>query len=150
MNRKPSISASLEDYLEAIYMIIRDGRRPRVRDISEHLDVNMSSVTGALHQLADRNLVNYSPYAVVTLTEEGEKVAREITSRHLALKAFLERVLAVDESLADETACKMEHGMPREVVDRVARFVDFVESEQNGECNCLKRFHEDLECAEDS
>jgi len=149
MSHKPEISASLEDYLEAILVIIRDNKPPRVRDISERLNVNMSSVTGALHQLADRGFVNYSPYAVVTLTEEGEEVAREIAGRHSALKAFLERVLAVEENLADETACRMEHGIPREVVDRVVKFVDFFDSQKDAGCECIKRFHECMQHTED-
>jgi DtxR family Mn-dependent transcriptional regulator len=33
----------------------------------------------------------------------------------------------VEEKLADETACKMEHVIPRHIVDRLIKFVEFVD-----------------------
>ena len=64
-----TLSASLEDYLEAIFHIVRKKRAARPKDISRYLDVGNSSVTGALKALKARRLVNYAPYDVVNLTE---------------------------------------------------------------------------------
>jgi len=56
MQSTKTLSASLEDYLEAIYHIVREKKAARAKDISKRLGVNRSSVTGALHSLAERKL----------------------------------------------------------------------------------------------
>ena len=55
-----SLSASLEDYLEAIFHIVSEKRVARAKDISKRMHVNRSSVTGAMHSLAKKKLVNYA------------------------------------------------------------------------------------------
>ncbi len=66
-----TLSASLEDYLEAIYHLIAGKQAARVKDISKRLKVNSSSVTGALKALAERKLVSYAPYELVTVAAAG-------------------------------------------------------------------------------
>ncbi len=122
------LSASLEDYLEAIFHIVKQKGAAKVRDISQRLDVKNPSVTGALQSLAKRELINYAPYDVITLTQEGEKAARDVIRRHEALRKFLVTVLAVDEAEADENACRMEHVISSTVLERLIQFVKFVET----------------------
>ena len=50
----------------------------RPKDIADKLQVKPASVTGALKHLAEKKLVNYAPYDVVTLTAAGKKIAKEI------------------------------------------------------------------------
>ncbi len=123
-----ALSASLEDYLEAIYMIVLEKQVARAKDIAERLRVHRSSVTNALHALKRHALVNYTPYDVVTLTSKGKVMGAEIARRHEALNDFFVKVLAVDEKLADRAACEMEHAVPREVLERFIEFVDYIET----------------------
>lgn len=120
------LSQSLEDYLEAIYEIALKKKAARAKDISERLEVNRSSVTGALHMLADRNLINYAPYDLVTLTSRGEQAAAAISKRHAALRDFLVEVLGVEPGSAEQSACGMEHAVSEQILDRLTRFVDWV------------------------
>jgi len=120
------LSQSLEDYLEAIYEIARSKKAARAKDISERLGVNRSSVTGALHALSDRKLINYAPYDIITLTDHGERVAASISNRHEVLRDFLVDVLGVERSSAEESACGMEHVVSEEILYRLTRFVDCV------------------------
>jgi len=122
-----NITASMEDYLEAIYHISREHKVARAKQIASRMDVAMSSVTGALKHLAEHGLVNYDPYEYVTLTKEGRAVASDIAHRHTSLKSFLVNVLSIREPLAEETACKMEHAITGEVLERFLRFAEFVE-----------------------
>ena len=69
------LTASLEDYLEAVLMLVRQKRVARVRDIAKRVGVGMPSVTTALKGLARRELVNHDPYEAVTLTDRGREVA---------------------------------------------------------------------------
>jgi DtxR family Mn-dependent transcriptional regulator len=121
------LSASLEDYMEAIYHVVEEKQAARPKDIASRLSVSSSSVTGALRALAARALINYAPYDVVTLTDEGRSVAQEIVRRHEALQEFFVKVLSVSDGLAAEAACEMEHAVPRELLERFIRFVDFVD-----------------------
>jgi DtxR family Mn-dependent transcriptional regulator len=135
-----TLSASLEDYLEAIFHIVREKSAARPKDISTYLEVGNSSVTGALKALAARELVNYAPYDVVTLTPSGEKAARDVVRRHESLREFFIKVLAADNRLAEEAACKMEHEIPPELVDRCIRFVEFIEMCPHSDTSLLEGF----------
>ncbi len=127
MSDHEPLSASLEDYLEAIHHITTAKQAARAKDIALRLKVNSSSVTGALRALSARKLVNYAPYDVITLTPAGQIRALDIVRRHLALRDFFVKVLDVEETLADRCACGMEHDLPREILDQLARFVEFVD-----------------------
>jgi DtxR family Mn-dependent transcriptional regulator len=134
------LSASLEDYLEAIFRIVREQSAARAKDISMRLKVSRSSVTGALHALADRELINYAPYGVITLTDKGRVVAEDVLRRHEVLRDFFVKVLAVERKDADEAACKMEHAIPETILERFVEFVEFVERCPRGGSKWIKGF----------
>ena len=121
------LTASQEDYLEAIYNISAEKMAARAKDIAMKLDVRASSVTGALRNLGAMGLINYAPYDLITLTSEGKTVAEEIVKRHEALQKFLINVLGIDPKEADEAACRMEHSVPKAIIERLAKYSDYVE-----------------------
>ena len=123
MTIEEKLSSSMEDYLEAISFIIDEKQAVRAKDISKRLGVNNSSVTGALHALADKDMINYVPYDVITLTSKGEKIAKDVIQRHIALRDFFVNILLIDESEAEEAACKMEHGVSKNVLDRLTKYI---------------------------
>ena len=129
MKRKKKLSASLEDYLEAIYLIIRNHGEARAKEIMERLCVSGSSVTEALQLLAEKSLVNYQPYEAITLTPKGEKVVEDVLHRHETLHTFFIEVLGVDEATADKGACKMEHATSPEIIERMVKYTHFVNHE---------------------
>ncbi len=159
MAESESLSASLEDYIEAIFHIVRDKQAAKARDIAKRLNVNSSSVTGALQSLAKKGLVNYAPYDVITLTPEGETLAIDVIRRHETLYGFLVKVLSIDEAEAEETACKMEHVISPKILERLIRFVDFVEKcpmggttwdeEQGFVCRLMKTFGDCDRCIDE-
>ncbi len=142
------LSASLEDYLETILQIVETRQTARATDIGRRLKVSRSSVTGALHALAGRNLIHYRPYEAITLTREGRKRARDVIRRHEALRGFFLRVLAIESSAADEAACKLEHAIPEGVLERFTQFVDFVERCPRGGDRWIRGFGEYLACGQ--
>jgi DtxR family Mn-dependent transcriptional regulator len=127
MNTAKTLTSSLEDYLEAIYQLSREKKPARAKNISQRLGVNRSSVTGALHALAERKLINYAPYDIATLTPEGERVAANISHRHRVLNDFFVEILGVSRSEATDSACKIEHVVSETILDRLAQFVDFIQ-----------------------
>jgi DtxR family transcriptional regulator, Mn-dependent transcriptional regulator len=121
------LSASQEDYLEAIFHISADKMAARAKDIANYLDVKASSVTGALRILGKLELINYAPYDLITLTDKGKDVAEEIVYRHQALEKFLVNVLGIDREDADAAACKMEHHVPKAIIERLVKYGEYVD-----------------------
>jgi len=122
------LSASLEDYLEAIYHICNQKRAARAKDIVLRMGVHNSSVTQALRALSERGYINYAPYDIITLTAAGHKVASNVVRRHKTLRDFLVQVLALDEGTAQEAACKMEHAVSADILQRLVEFLEFMDS----------------------
>ena len=121
------VSASLEDYLEAILVLEREQRVARSRDIARRLKVSSAAVTGALRTLAGRRLVNYAPYGLITLTPRGKTLAGRVAHRHDVLRVFFQRVLQLDATIADETACRVEHAISLDVLNRLSAFMKLAE-----------------------
>jgi DtxR family Mn-dependent transcriptional regulator len=119
-----SLSASLEDYLEAIFCVSRLHGVARAKDIAEKANVGKSSVTAALKLLSEKGLINYDPYQYISLTEKGETEAQKILRRHEVLKEFLVEILHVEDDLAGKNACRMEHQIDEHVLDKLIEFVD--------------------------
>lgn len=124
--RTQKLSASLEDYLEAIFNLADDAGGARSKDIATTLGVARSSVTGALQLLRDKGLANHEPYGCVTLTQRGEAAAREVARKHDILTSFFADVLGVEREVAQRAACQAEHALGPEIIGRLLSFIDYV------------------------
>jgi len=117
----------MEDYLEAIFHISSEKQAARAKDIADRLQVNKSSVTGALRSLSEKGYVNYAPYDIITLTDKGRILAEDVVRRHETLKDFFIKILLLEEDEAEEASCKFEHAVSDKILDRIINFVEFVE-----------------------
>ena len=133
MDLSADLSASLEDYLEAIFLIVQDQRAARAGDIGRRLRVGRSSVTGALKALAERELIHYAPYERITLTRRGHELARQVVRRHEVLRDFFVKVLAIDRRQADAAACRLEHEISENILERFLQFVRYAEGADLGD-----------------
>ncbi len=124
---KRSVTEIQEDYLEAILVLQKRVGAARLSAIARHLNLHKSTVSTTLQLLKKQGLVIYEPYQLIALTPVGSKIAKQIYKRHIALRKFLMEVLLLDEKTADETACKMEHGLSAQVIDRFVKFTEFVD-----------------------
>ncbi len=121
------LSASQEDYLETIFFLSREEGSVRPKDIAGRMKVRAASVTGALKALAEKGLINYAPYASVTLTQQGREIAGKIAVKHEALLHFFTQVLGIDAAEAEEFACTMEHTIPDHILRRLVSFAEYTE-----------------------
>jgi len=118
----PTMTKSLEDYIETIYVLIKEKGAARVRDVAADLHVKMPSVVKAMAELKKLELVTQEPYGDIELTAKGRKVATGVLTRHTILKAFLLK-LGVTEKVADNDACLMEHILSAQTMDRIRDFL---------------------------
>jgi DtxR family Mn-dependent transcriptional regulator len=125
-NIRDKQTASMEDYLEAVIMLKERGRKATVTALSDFLNVKKPSVDWALKRLADNGLVIHEKYGDIELTPEGARIAAEVYRRHKALFSFLTDILRVNPAVADQDACRMEHALSRESINRLEKFIDFV------------------------
>ncbi len=138
---KNKLSQSLEDYLEAVYLIEKEKKVVRVKDISSLLKVKKPSVVSALKVLEAKGLINHEKYGYVELTPEGRREARRVYRMHRILKKFLVKVLGVEESVAEEDACMIEHYLHQKTFDRLVKFLEFIETCPEDVPFWLRSFH---------
>lgn len=122
------LSASMEDYLEAIAVSAGFHGEVQPGEIADAMEVSRPSVTSALRALARRGLVNYSPYSRVSLTEQGREKAGLVMRRHEVLRRFFAGVLGADQVMADRAACRVEHAIGEEITERLVKFLDHIEN----------------------
>ncbi len=116
------LSSSIEDYLETIYILKKSKKVVRLKDISKFLNVKMSSVHSALHVLKDKGMVVQEHYGYVELTKKGKLTAKKIYDKHNIIKKFLSNVLSIKESTAETDACKLEHFLSKESLNKLEHF----------------------------
>ena len=145
MAHRTALSSNMEDYLEAIFHISSEKQAARAKDIADRLKVNKSSVTGALRSLSEKGYVNYAPYDIITLTDEGKILAEDVVRRHETLKDFFIKILLLEEKDAEEASCKIEHAISDKILNRIINFVEFVEICPRGGQEWIKGFRRHCE-----
>lgn len=123
------LSVSLEDYIEEIYSQVLKKGNAKVTEIASALNVRKASVTGALNVLSDKKLINYAPYAPITLTKQGEKIAKDVLRKHQNITEFFESILGMDNGEAAEIACKMEHIVSEKLFNNMVKLTEYIKSE---------------------
>lgn len=141
-------TASMEDYLEAIAKLGEGRKVVKVKQISQMLGVKMPSVTSALKKLSEQDLVEHERYGHIKLTAIGNELARDVICRHEALTRFFAQALDIDRETAEEDACKIEHVISPLSMERLAKFVEFIEACPLGGANFPTRFEYYLEHGE--
>ena len=116
------LQESGEDYLESILKIDRTKGVVRSVDVANDLNVSKPSVSRAMHILAERGFIQIEDNVLV-LSESGRKIAEKIYERHVLFTDFLIQ-LGVDEAIAAEDACRMEHTLSDESYAALKRFIE--------------------------
>jgi DtxR family transcriptional regulator, Mn-dependent transcriptional regulator len=136
-----ALTGSLEDYLETIYLLIRDRKVARVKEIAEARTVKMSSVTPAMRRLDEMGLINYRQREFIELTPRGEKLARKTIARHDLLVRFFHNILRVSPKNAERDACSVEHILSDETTEKLVRFFEFLRCCPRTSAHFLETFH---------
>lgn len=113
-----------EDYLEAVLALEQKHGVVRLTDVAAHLGVTKPSVNRAMKVLQSSGYIHQETYGTITLTAKGRLTASQVYNRHKTLHVFLEEVLGLDPKTAETDACRMEHVLSSETMERLAAFVD--------------------------
>jgi Mn-dependent DtxR family transcriptional regulator len=117
------IRKAAEDYLEAMLMMKERHGYIRSIDIATELGVTKPSVSYTTKRLRENGYITMDKDGLITLTDSGMEIASRIYERHKLLAKFFIR-LGVDEKIAREDACKVEHDISVETFDAIRRHAE--------------------------
>lgn len=113
-----SIQESGEMYLETIYILQKKKGDIRSIDIAHELGYTKPSISRAVGILKKNDYIEVDASGVITLTDEGEKIASRIYERHDILTRYLV-YLGVDEETAAQDACRVEHVISQDSFEKM-------------------------------
>ena len=115
-----ALHESAEMYLETIYTLSKDKAAVRSIDVAEHMGYSKPSVSRAVNLLKKNGYLIMEDNGALHLTDKGHAIGEKIYTRHKVLTALLVR-LGVDEKIAAEDACKMEHAISDTTFDAIRK-----------------------------
>ena len=117
------IQESGEMYLETILRLSQKSGHVRAIDVGEEMGYSKPSVSRAMSLLKEGGYIVIDRDGAITLTDAGREIAEKIYARHTLLTNFLISI-GVDEEIASEDACKMEHSISDTSFDAIKKLVE--------------------------
>ena len=115
-----TITDKAAQYLEAIYLLISEGRPAIAARVAEIVGVTPPTVLGTLRRLQQQGLIRLTQRKEIRLTEEGHAFAERLMRRHRLMERFLTDVLGLDWRQAHEEAERLEHAVSSLLEERLA------------------------------
>ncbi len=117
------INESAENYLETILLLSKKLPVVRSVDIANELNFKKSSVSIAMKNLREKEHITVTDAGYIYLTDSGKEIAEMILERHELISKALVK-LGVDEEIASEDACRIEHVISKESFDALRKYVN--------------------------
>ena len=118
-----TITASAEDYLEAIYNLAQVKSPVSTSALADRVRVTPASASQMMRGLSEQGLAEYSPYRGVTLTQAGRRQALGLLRRHRLWERFLFDHLEMGWAELCDEACRLEHATSEAVENRLAEML---------------------------
>ena len=142
------LSNSQEEYLKTIYILENSKKKIRVTEIAKKMNITKPSVTKAMRNLNELELIEYQTYGDIILTPKGNKMAKEILKREDIVETFLVEVLEIDSDVAKKEAIAMKHVISEETAKKLELYISEIFDLDSLDCdydinsekcrNCIK------------
>lgn len=119
---KERIFESKENYLETILILYNRNGEVRSVDIATEMEFSKPSVSVAMKNLREDGCINMDKNGYITLTDKGRGIAERVYERHLLFTSWLTS-MGVNEEVAAEDACRIEHCISAESFEAIKKFV---------------------------
>lgn len=129
-----------EDYLETIYRISKNSDTVGVTDVAKARQVTVPTARAAVAKLIRSDLVRQQHYGKIILNASGRRLGEELYTVHRVLRQFLAEMLLIDAERAEEEACRMEHGLSKSTLKRLALFLEVITGCGGGNPQCLGEY----------
>lgn len=114
---------SAEMYLKSIHELMERTDVVPISLLAKRLEITVVSATEMVHRMVDQGFVEHVPYKGVTLTREGQQLARDILRRQRLWECFLYEKLELPWERLYDLACKLEHAAGSEVTEQLAVYL---------------------------
>lgn len=121
--RSDHATETAEDYVEAISEVIANEGVCRGADLARLFGVSHVTVTKTISRLSNEGLVETKPYAPLSLTKRGEKLAAAARRRHDIVLRFL-TTLGVSPAVATVDSEGIEHHVSEETLKAFQAYID--------------------------
>ena len=118
------LTPNAEEYLAAIYRLGGQETPVHLSALAEKLKLSPASVNEMVRRLEEQNLVEYTPYRGVLLSQEGLRQALAVLRRHRLWERFLTDLLHLPWDVVHEEACRLEHAASERVTERLAELMN--------------------------
>ena len=115
------LGESMEDYLEAIYVLSQQLESVRSVDVASYLGFSKPSVSHAVKVMSEKGLVRLDQGKILHLTDEGKEIAQSTYQRHCFFSDMLENI-GVNKETAAKDACRIEHVISEETFEAIQNF----------------------------
>jgi DtxR family Mn-dependent transcriptional regulator len=122
-----------ENYIKAIFHLSENDNEVSTKEIADRLQTKPASVSDMLRKLADKLLVNYTPYHGVSLTENGRLAALRIIRKHRLWEVFLVEKLRFNWDEVHEVAEQLEHIVSPLLIERLDEFLGHPRYDPHGD-----------------
>ena len=112
------IKESAENYLEAILMLKAQNGSVCSIDIANYLNFTKPSVSVAMKSFREEGYITVDDAGSISLTDKGKEIAEKMYERHQIIALAL-IALGVDETIAYEDSCKIEHDISNESFEAI-------------------------------
>lgn len=127
------VTHAMEDYLKAIYRLSEREPNVTAHQLATELSVSGASVTNMVKRLDELNLVEYSRYKGVTLTESGRKIALEVIRHHRLLELYLSESLGMPWHEVHAEAERLEHHLSEDLEARMDSALGYPTHDPHGD-----------------
>jgi len=132
MSGHSHFAESIEEYLEAVYRLEREGPGVTTSGLASTLGVAPASVSGMLKKLERDGYVEYVARGEVKLSRSGLEVAVRVLRRHRLAERLLTDVLGMPWDEVHEEACMLEHAISDRVEARLMKLLNDPETCPHG------------------
>lgn len=122
MNTYAKYNQSEQDYLESIFLLLKEKTIVHRIDVAKKMNVSQAAVNKAMKNLSEKGYI-YEDGKHLYLSETGKRYAEEVYEKHCIIRDFLQK-LGVSPAKAEDDACHMEHLVSDETVTAMKKYLD--------------------------
>jgi DtxR family transcriptional regulator, Mn-dependent transcriptional regulator len=128
------ISQTEENYLKAIFKITeREGKSASTNAIAAEMNTAAASVTDMIKRLSAKDYLNYEKSKGVTLSTEGERMAKQLIRKHRIWEVFLCEKLGYTWDECHDLSEQLEHIQSPDLISRMDDFLGHPKFDPHGD-----------------
>lgn len=119
-----NLQESAEMYLKTILMLEKKLGKVRAIDIARQMQFSRPTVSQQMKRLSQNGLIEIDQQKHIHLTPQGQKIAEKTYKRYNSLaESFV--WMGVDEDIAFQDACRIEHYISQETFEALVNYYNY-------------------------